>query len=149
MADVERQRGMKVLARLADERWKSKPSFLDKPKDGSRQQPGPGTLLEDKGGYGAPDGPPRVTERSEGDRVVSPVAGEDGRGGLPPLVPHGGDLPEGSGVVGEGRAERQSEGRRKKAKEKNPWSVNRGGPSEEWQPEAWDPGALKPRTRGG
>lgn len=32
-ADVDRQRQLKYLAQVADERWASKPSFLDKPKD--------------------------------------------------------------------------------------------------------------------
>ena len=32
-ADVARQRQLKYLAQVADERWASKPSFLDKPKD--------------------------------------------------------------------------------------------------------------------
>ncbi|KAJ5569981.1 uncharacterized protein N7459_009411 [Penicillium hispanicum] len=36
--DVLRQRQIKELARLADERWASKPSFLDKPQT---QQPAP------------------------------------------------------------------------------------------------------------
>jgi NADH dehydrogenase [ubiquinone] 1 alpha subcomplex assembly factor 2 len=31
-ADVARQRQLKYLAQAADERWASKPSFLDKPK---------------------------------------------------------------------------------------------------------------------
>ncbi len=38
---------MKQLARLADERWASKPSFLDKPKE----QPAPATLPRDPAGY--------------------------------------------------------------------------------------------------
>ncbi|KAI9932829.1 hypothetical protein ASPWEDRAFT_33796 [Aspergillus wentii DTO 134E9] len=38
--DVLRQLQMKQLARLADERWASKPSYLDKPQ---RQQPLPAT----------------------------------------------------------------------------------------------------------
>lgn len=38
---------MKQLARLADERWASKPSFLEKPKE----QPYPATKPRDPGGY--------------------------------------------------------------------------------------------------
>ena len=38
---------MKYLAQLADERWASKPSFLDKP----REQPKPATMPKDPGGY--------------------------------------------------------------------------------------------------
>ncbi|KAL9625105.1 MAG: hypothetical protein Q9160_000834 [Pyrenula sp. 1 TL-2023] len=46
-ADVIRQTNMKQLAQLADERWASKPSFLDKP----RPQPAPITKPRDPGGY--------------------------------------------------------------------------------------------------
>ncbi|KKY25075.1 hypothetical protein UCRPC4_g02132 [Phaeomoniella chlamydospora] len=42
-ADVMRQAQMKQLARVADERWASKPSFLDKP----RAQPAPATMPKD------------------------------------------------------------------------------------------------------
>lgn len=46
---------LKYLAQQADERWASKPSFLDKP----REQPKPATLPKDPGGYAPqtePDG---------------------------------------------------------------------------------------------
>ncbi|KAI9881589.1 MAG: hypothetical protein M1830_000153 [Pleopsidium flavum] len=46
-ADLVRQAQLKHLARLADERWASKPSFLDKPKE----QPSPATVPRDPGGY--------------------------------------------------------------------------------------------------
>ncbi|KAJ5086790.1 hypothetical protein NUU61_008097 [Penicillium alfredii] len=42
--DLIRQAQIKELARLADERWASKPSFLDKPQ---AQQPEPGTQIGD------------------------------------------------------------------------------------------------------
>jgi NADH dehydrogenase [ubiquinone] 1 alpha subcomplex assembly factor 2 len=38
-ADVARQRQLKYLAQAADERWASKPSFLDKPKDQVQTDP--------------------------------------------------------------------------------------------------------------
>ena len=47
--DVQRQSQLKYLAKLADERWAAKPSFLDSP--GETSQPGPGTLPRDQGGY--------------------------------------------------------------------------------------------------
>lgn len=40
-----RQIQIKQLARLADERWASKPSLLDKPQ--TQQQPGPATRASD------------------------------------------------------------------------------------------------------
>lgn len=42
--DLLRQQQIKHLARLADERWASKPSYLDKPQT---QQPGPATRTSD------------------------------------------------------------------------------------------------------
>ena len=48
-SDLQRQEQLKYLAQKADERWASKPSFLDAPKE--RSQPGPATLPRDKGGY--------------------------------------------------------------------------------------------------
>ena len=47
--DVQRQSQLKHLAKLADERWAAKPSFLDLPRETS--QPGPGTVPRDRGGY--------------------------------------------------------------------------------------------------
>lgn len=54
---------MKYLAQQADERWASKPSFLDKP----REQPKPATLPKDPGGYAT------QTEPDEKEGVRSAV----------------------------------------------------------------------------
>ena len=45
---------MKQLARVADERWASKPSYLDRP---AQQQPVPATMPRDRGGYVPPSEP--------------------------------------------------------------------------------------------
>ncbi|KAA6413796.1 MAG: NADH:ubiquinone subunit [Lasallia pustulata] len=47
--DLTRQQQLKQLARLADERWAAKPSFLDDPR--KMAQAGPATLPRDSGGY--------------------------------------------------------------------------------------------------
>lgn len=47
--DLQRQSQLRQLARLADERWAAKPSFLDAPRETS--QPQPATTPRDKGGY--------------------------------------------------------------------------------------------------
>ena len=129
IADVERQRNLKQLARLADERWASKPSFLDQPKDGSSEHPQPALRVQDRGAYAAPDGGPGRADKPEDDRVKSAIRGEDGQGGLPRRETE------------EGR--KQLDG----SEDKNPWDIKRGAPSEEWQPEAWDPNSVKPRAR--
>jgi len=58
---------LKNLAQQADERWASKPSFLDKPLE----QPKPATLPKDPGGYG----PQTEPDEKEGVRsaVDTPV----------------------------------------------------------------------------
>lgn len=61
--DVGRQVQLKYLAQQADERWASKPSFLDKP----REQPKPATLPKDPGGYA------QQTEPDEKEGVRSAV----------------------------------------------------------------------------
>ncbi|KAI9671980.1 MAG: hypothetical protein M1817_002288 [Caeruleum heppii] len=109
--DVARQQSLKELARLADERWASKPSFLDRPEDTG--QPRPATEVKDPGGYAPP------TE-DEGKRGVRNAVG------APDEV-----------AAGEKAAT--------PAKEKNPWDINRGGPSEQWQPEAWNPSSAPAR----
>lgn len=92
---------LKQLARLADERWASKPSFLDKPKE----QPRPATLPRDPGGWA------EQTEPDEKEGVRNAV-------GTPAEI-------------------------QETAKKDNPWKRQRGGPSEEWQPEAWTPKPVK------
>ena len=129
VADEERQRNLKHLAKLADERWASKPSFLDQPKEGSKDHPQPALRVRDSAAYAAPEGAPVRRDEAVDDRVTSPVRGEDGEGGLPPRKDP------------ERREEAEERG------EKNPWDLKRGAPSEEWQPQAWDPNALKPRAR--
>ncbi|KAL9108406.1 MAG: hypothetical protein Q9227_006867 [Pyrenula ochraceoflavens] len=96
-ADVARQIQLKQLAQLADERWASKPSFLDKPKT----QPEPASK---------PHQPASLSGRTE------PEKNEGVRNAVEPP------------------AEVET-----KAKGDNPWKIDRGGPSEGWQPEAWTP----------
>ncbi|KAL9113337.1 MAG: hypothetical protein Q9187_007627, partial [Circinaria calcarea] len=66
-SDLQRQAQLKQLARLADERWASKPSFLDAPSQTS--QPGPATIPRDKAGYVG------QTESDEKEGVRNAVGG--------------------------------------------------------------------------
>lgn len=59
-ADIDRQTQLKYLAMKANERWASKPSFLDK----SPEQPKPATLSKDSGGY------PQATESLENEANI-------------------------------------------------------------------------------
>lgn len=89
-SDVQRQLQLKYLAQLADERWASKASYLDAPRNTS--QPSPATVPRDPGGYVG------NTEPYHKQGVKSVI------------------------------------------KDSNPYKVDRGGPSENWQPETWTPG---------
>ncbi len=66
-----RQARLKHLAQLADERWASKPSFLDKP----RAQPGLETVPRDPGGYAQQTEP----DEKEGVRNAVGTPGELGK----------------------------------------------------------------------
>lgn len=101
---------MKHLARLADERWASKRSYLDKPQE---QQPGPATETHD------------ATYHAANKATKEPVGVHNAVGTEAELDAKGG-------------------GKKKKEKEKSPWDRAPGGaPSENWQPDSWDPNASK------
>ena len=109
-AEVQRQQNIKELARLADERWASKPSFLDKPSE----QPRPATAVQDQGGY-----------------VQSPE--EAGREEEVKNTVQGSEMEDKQETT-------------KWARKQNQWDQHRGGPSEDWQPRAWNPNAPSSRT---
>ena len=69
-SDVRRQVELKQLAKLADERWAAKPSFLDAPKEPSQYEPG--TIPRDKGGYGG------QTEADKKDKVKNHIGEVEG-----------------------------------------------------------------------
>jgi NADH dehydrogenase [ubiquinone] 1 alpha subcomplex assembly factor 2 len=110
---------MKRLAAEADDRWNSKPSFLDGP---SRNQPQPAIGVQDPGGYVG------QTEPEQQEGVRSAV-----------------DEPEKVEAATQGKQEGLDEGRFKGNKTKdrkpNPWDQARpkGNAGENWQPEGWTP----------
>ncbi|KAI9813640.1 MAG: hypothetical protein M1827_003711 [Pycnora praestabilis] len=124
--DITRQAQLKQLAQVADERWASKPSFLAQPTTTpvGREQPAPATLPRDPGGYVG------KTESEEKEGVRSAVGGEVN------------GIMDVEGKAEEGRVGKRGKGKRKED-EKNPWDVNRKGPSEGWQPQAWTPGPAR------
>lgn len=120
--EVSRQAMMKQLAAEADERWNSKPSFLDAP---SRQQPQPAIGVQDPGGYA----PPTEPEAKQG--VRNAVEGQE---------------KVNDAMEGKSEDEGRFKGRTKERKrEPNPWADRRpkGGPNEQWQPAEWMPGVAQ------
>lgn len=116
--ELIRQERIRLLAAQADERWKSKPSVLDRP---DKQQPPPALGLKDPGGY-APQTEP---EDKQGVRNAA---------GTPQEVIEN--------VEGKEHDKGRFKGETKqKTKEDPPWMQK----SVEWQPEPWNPQPARRR----
>ncbi|KAG4417554.1 hypothetical protein IFR04_009284 [Cadophora malorum] len=122
--DLVRQRNLKILAAQADARWAAKPSFLDAPE---RSQPVPALESKDSGGAGDLDGALGAREQTTANIM-------EGQGDSAEKM----QTPDGI----RHRFNERSEQEEKRTKDENkkkedPWKNARGGPSEEWQPQAW------------
>ncbi|KAH7395887.1 hypothetical protein BKA64DRAFT_72064 [Cadophora sp. MPI-SDFR-AT-0126] len=120
--DLVRQRNLKILAAQADARWAAKPSFLDAPPE--RSQPVPALEVNDPGG-GAGDVISGAREQTKATMGEEESAGKM-------------QIPDGIRP----RSNEPLDGEEKRLKNENekkedPWKNARGGPSEEWQPQAW------------
>lgn len=114
-AEVRRQQQMRLLAAEADARWAAKPSLLE--HDGGA----PGQV-----GAGQP-------VPALGSRAARGGAEQEG------AVP-GGETRRDAVASGS----EQQAAAAKDAEKKDPWAQSRrGGPSEDWQPQAWSPPASK------
>jgi len=122
--DIIRQQQLKVLARQADERWAKKGSFLDSP---DKRQPLPATEVKDPGGY---------VEKTGAETATNLVAGVDD------IIKDEKNEVDVKTQVSDEILDVNKRPRRaaepKKAQSEDPWKQNRGGPSEAWQPKAWD-----------
>ncbi len=144
VAEVARQERVRVLAAEADARWAAKPSLLNR----SPPPPSPPPSLSPSVNEAA------AAAAARGRRPVPATAPNTGRARPQgraaseweqiPLTPR----QEEGGVGGRGaksRAgdEKRTDGGRSGGDDGNPWknadAARRGGPSETWQPEAWDP----------
>jgi len=161
--DLVRQRQLKVLAAEADARWNAKESFLDAPRV---QQTAPVLGRTDAGARGLPamaegraggsgvDGsaPGTRGQQSRAKEVrdnttgkIATLAQDSERmkvqGAPPPRVYTN------PGLSKKGRQEKEEP---QILKKDDPWQkAKRGGPSgpsEEWQPQAWNPSAAMPRS---
>jgi NADH dehydrogenase [ubiquinone] 1 alpha subcomplex assembly factor 2 len=119
-AEVRRQAQIKVLAAEADARWAAKPSLLDAAGSGSDA---PGQV---GAGQPVPALGSRVARGQEAQGAAAPGEGE-----------------------GETRRDAVASGPEQRAgavagDKKGTWRQSRrGGPSEDWQPQAWTPPAPK------
>lgn len=135
--DVIRQQNLKVLAAQADARWAAKSSYLEAPVNAMGQQ-----LPVSRGG----DTPLARGAEIIGRRNDTGGRKKDTAKSLDPLMSNSTaeekeaenevakqDItPEQSQING-------TSGQKHKGREvEDPWKKARGGPSEEWQPKAWD-----------
>jgi NADH dehydrogenase [ubiquinone] 1 alpha subcomplex assembly factor 2 len=132
-AEVARQERIRVLAAQADARWEAKPKVMEGPTPSSEEgrkilgvrEPafeterhvGPGSKVQAEA---------RAKEKGEkGDTAVTGTRVEDREQREETWK----------------RMRREEEAAGPKEKEKDPWKQARGGPSEGWQPQAWEPAA--------
>lgn len=119
-AEVRRQQQMRLLAAEADARWAAKPSLLE--HDGGAEAPGQ---------LGAGQPVPAL-----GSRAARGQGGQEGEGALPTQETRKDAVASGS--------DQQAAAAARDAEKKDPWAQSRrGGPSEDWQPQAWTPPASK------
>ncbi|KAF4156678.1 hypothetical protein CNMCM6936_007426 [Aspergillus lentulus] len=115
--DVLRQIQIKRLAQLADMRWASKPSYLDKPQT---QQPGPATRTSDATLH------PPMGAVGEGPKTHNAVSGAEASKAADTTTPTPTPTPD-----------------VKRTGKEDPWAKARTGDSENWQPESWAPSSLR------
>lgn len=107
---------MKQLAAQADARWEAKPRMMDAPpgEKSTTAQPMPALESRSARAGGEEAGQPEVTRK---DAIAS---GEE-----------------------QVQAQRKPQ-QQKEAEKEDPWKKHsRGGPSEDWQPQAWSPPPSK------
>jgi len=132
--DVARLENLKVLAAQADARWAAK-----------------GRIVGPPAGERAPQVPLFGGGMAMGGAAVGSGAGSQGRAEA---------LPQGQEQVpdqekhhlyrpSEVRGQEEATAPKRQAKEAkdDPWKQARGGPSEDWQPQGWDPNATVTKRR--
>ncbi|KAH6720360.1 hypothetical protein BKA61DRAFT_470902 [Leptodontidium sp. MPI-SDFR-AT-0119] len=125
--DLVRQRNLKILAAQADARWAAKPSLLDAPE---RSRSLPVLEAQDPGGAGQVEGSTGILAEGLGEETAKSAVGE-------------GEVEEVQGTDGirhrfdERLGQEEKRPKEEEKKSEDPWKNARGGPSEEWQPQAW------------
>ncbi|PLB40087.1 uncharacterized protein BDW47DRAFT_5778 [Aspergillus candidus] len=123
--DVLRQMQIKQLARLADERWASKPSYLDKPA--TNATPAPATA-------------------NPADAVTAPAATPAAPASTPDAPAAQESLPQQqtNPAAGTETKPKTDDTTTTTKKDKDPWAAaGKGGPSEKWEPAPWTPSAAR------
>lgn len=113
--ELRRQQQMKQLAAQADARWEAKPKMMDAPPgESTGQQPVPALESRLSARAGGAE-----TGQAEVTRTDAIASGED-------------------------QVQAQERPKQKEVEKEDPLKKHsRGGPSEDWQPQAWSPPASK------
>ncbi|QSZ35906.1 hypothetical protein DSL72_007028 [Monilinia vaccinii-corymbosi] len=131
VGDVARQERLKILARQADERWEAKASLLEEPRRATQVGRGGGST-----GVGA---------RGGGEENVDVAVGGSAEAERAEAVRLGLERPARDEIRHDVVVETQLK-EEKKYKD-SPWKREREGPSEGWQPKAWDPNDVPTARR--
>lgn len=134
--DLVRQSNLKLLAAQADARWAAKPSYIDAPGK-SQGQPIPAVGVRDPGGHTKSG---MATEAEQKQGVRSPIA--DAEDVIKEISQEHEHSPTSRATLDRVEEERAAASLADSKKQENPWKKSRGGPSEEWQPQAWTPGSA-------
>lgn len=107
---------MKQLAAQADARWEAKPRMMDAPPGEKSTTAQPMPALESR---------------------LARAGGEEGAGQA--------EVTRKDAIAsGEEQVQAEKKPQQKQAEKEDPWkNHSRGGPSEDWQPQAWSPPASK------
>ncbi|GAB1320195.1 hypothetical protein MFIFM68171_10405 [Madurella fahalii] len=152
-ADVARQERIKVLAAQADARWEAKPRLVGRDTQGSGAKAALGVrepMTATEGGPGAVTA--REVKEKEKEKMATGAEKEKTGSTMAGVVADEAALTDGE-VVNQREDTWKRMQEEASAKEKaskgtggigaaDPWKkAARGGPSETWQPQAWDPSA--------
>ncbi|RYP18160.1 hypothetical protein DL765_004086 [Monosporascus sp. GIB2] len=146
LADAARQERIKVLAAQADARWAAKPSYLDAPPAASPRQQRRQQEREQPGQEMGQAVPALGTGKSQPHERAAREWDHRAEDGVKSHIESPADMLRARQAEKQG--ERGDETQKKRA-EDDPWKqadARRGGPSETWQPQAWNPSSA-PRRR--
>ncbi|KAH7038267.1 uncharacterized protein B0I36DRAFT_315915 [Microdochium trichocladiopsis] len=136
-ADVARQDRIRVLAAQADQRWEQKERLLDMPPP---PPPPPGNTA----GAGAARAAPAVATVASAGKITAAEADSSAAGKAPAPAAETSSAPAAKDSAPP--PEDSSSNKKKQEEAPNPWKqASRGGPSEEWQPQAWSPAPSRRR----
>ncbi|KAK4039981.1 hypothetical protein C8A01DRAFT_16108 [Parachaetomium inaequale] len=143
-AEVARQARIKVLAAEADARWEAKPRVMEdvSPAGGKKKVLGVRQPAFETERHVGPGSKVTAEKRAEAGETsgTGPVTDEVKLGDSE-VVNQREETWKQMKKEAEGEGGKEREAGKKTEKGPDPWRQDRGGPSESWQPKAWEPAA--------